>query len=167
MPKPNAKGKAALLIIAGVICVILGFVGGQLAMALQTLPGDAQDPVVTQSYVETKVGEALAALTTRVDELEAELATLKSGTTPGGTAAPSGTNPGGTTAPSGTQANQKTVKINSQTVNVRSGPSTDSARVTQLSLGDVVTVLRDEGEWYYIQIGNTTGYVAKYLTISN
>lgn len=160
MPKPNARGKAALLIIAAIIMVILGFVGGQLAMALQTLPGDAQDPVATQSYVEGKIGERLAALTTRIEELEAEVAALKGS---GTTTDPGTTNPG-TTNPGTTSSNLGTVTITGDGVNIRSGPSTDTASLGKLSKGTVVTLLSTDGNWHKIQNGNTVGYVAAYLT---
>ena len=77
MPKPNARGKVALFIIAAIIFLVVGFVCGQIVKALTTLPGDKDDPVVTQSYVEAQIGSSLAALTTRIEELEAELAALK------------------------------------------------------------------------------------------
>ncbi len=68
MPKPNARGKAALLIIAAIIFLVVGFVCGQIVKALTTLPGDADDPVATQSYVATQLGESLATLTTRLED---------------------------------------------------------------------------------------------------
>lgn len=154
MLKPNAKGKAALLIIAALIFLVIGFVCGQLAKALNTLPGDADDPVATQSYVESTVGERLATLTTRIDELEAELATLKGGTT---------TNPGTTTDPGTTTSNQSsntTLTITGNTVNVRSGPSTDDEIIASVKKGDKVTRLGTEGDWYRIQTGNITGYIS-------
>lgn len=127
VPKPNARGKAALLIIAAIIMVILGFVGGQLAMALQTLPGDAQDPVATQSYVETQVGQKLAALTTRIEELEAEVASLKSGntTTPSGTGT---TNPSGSGNVSGNQGGTSSSNLGTITI-TGDGPISVRARV--------------------------------------
>lgn len=167
MPKPNARGKAALLIIAAIIFVVVGFVCGQIAKALTTLPGDADDPVATQSYVETQLGERLATLTTRLEEVEAELAALKggSGTTNPGTTNPGTTNPGttnqGNTSNSGTTTSSgKTVRITGSTVNVRRGPGTNYEKVGSMSRGDTATLLGTEGTWYRIQTGNITGYVS-------
>lgn len=162
MPRPNAKGKAALVIIAALIFIVVGFVFGQLAKALNTLPGDADDPVATQSYVESTVGERIATLTTRIEELEAELAALKGSgvtapTTPTTPTTPS--NPTVTT-PS-TQTGTLTVTGNS--VNVRSGPGTSYDIVASVVKGDTVTKLGVEGEWYRIKTGNITGYIANYL----
>lgn len=156
MRKPNAMGKMMLLVIAAVICITVGFISGQLVKAMSTLPGDADDPVATQSYVETTVGERLAVLTTRIEELEAELSTLKGGTaTPGATTTPDpGTNDPGTTTTA------KTGTITGSTVNVRSGPGTDYSKVGSVAKGDTVKILGTEGDWYRISIGNVTGYVS-------
>ncbi|HIU10138.1 MAG TPA: SH3 domain-containing protein [Candidatus Avidehalobacter gallistercoris] len=157
MPRPNAKGKAAILIIAALIFVVIGFVCGQMAKALNTLPGNADDPVATQSYVETTVGERLADLATRIEELEAEVATLKGGSAaanPGTT-----TDPGTTTSPN-TSTTNTTLTITGSTVNVRSGPGTDYAKVASVSKGDKVTNLGAEGDWYKVQVGNVTGYIS-------
>lgn len=45
------------------------------------------------------------------------------------------------------------------TINVRSGPSTNCDRITQVSTGKLVTVLGTDNGWYHIQFGDTTGYV--------
>lgn len=169
MPKPNARGKAALLIIAAIIFLVVGFVCGQIVKALTTLPGDADDPVATQSYVETQLGERLATLTTRLEEVEAELAALKGGSTTNQNNTNQGTtnNPGGTTTNQGSTTNLgststsgKTVRITGSSVNVRRGPGTNYERVGSMSRGDTATLLGTEGTWYRIQTGNITGYVS-------
>ncbi len=164
MPRPNAKGKAALLIIAALIFIVVGFVFGQIAKALNTLPGDADDPVATQSYVESTVGERIATLTTRIEELEAELAALKGS----GVTAP--TNPSTTTPSTPTVTNPTnpstqtgTLTVTGNSVNVRSGPGTNYDIVASVVKGDTVTKLGVEGEWYRIKTGNITGYIANYL----
>ena len=165
MRKPNAMGKMMLLVVAAVICITVGFIGGQLVKAMSTLPGNADDPVATQSYVETTVGERLAVLTTRIEELEAELATLK-----GGAAAPdtgNDNNPGTTTTTPTTPSNDggKTGTVTGNTVNVRSGPGTDYSKVGSVAKGDTVKILGTEGNWYRISVGNLTGYVsAEYVS---
>lgn len=160
--KPNAKGKAALMVIGALIFIVIGFVGGQLGHALNTLPGDADDPVVTQSYVETTLGERLATLTTRIEELEAEVASLKgtgaAATTTPGTTTPTTTTPT-TTTPSTTTGTTLTVTGN--TLRVRSGPGTNYEVVSSLAKGDKVTKLGQEGDWYRIQTSDgKTGYIS-------
>ncbi|MBQ2888332.1 MAG: SH3 domain-containing protein [Firmicutes bacterium] len=165
MPRPNAKGKAALLIIAALIFIVVGFVFGQIAKALNTLPGDADDPVATQSYVESTVGERIATLTTRIEELEAELAALKGSgvTAPANPSTPTVTNPTNPTNPSTTTNQTGTLTVTGNSVNVRSGPGTNYDIVASVVKGDTVTKLGVEGEWYRIKTGNITGYIANYL----
>jgi len=171
VPRPNARGKVALFIIAAIIFLVVGFVCGQLVKALTTLPGDKDDPVVTQSYVETQIGERLATLTTRLDEVEAELAALKGSgtTTPNGTGTttPSGNgNTGTQNSGTGTSTSSQTVRITGNSVNFRSGPGTNYDSLGSLSKGDTATYLSTEGNWYKIRRGNTTGYVSSdYATL--
>lgn len=166
MPKPNARGKVALFIIAAIIFLVVGFVFGQIVKALTTLPGDKDDPVATQSYVETQLGERLATLTTRLEEVEAELAALKgsgnvstpnnggnSGTSNNGNSSITPNNQGGTST-------ARTVKITGSSVNVRRGPGTNYDIIGSMSNGATATYLGTEGSWYKIQSGNTTGYVS-------
>lgn len=168
MLKPNAKGKAALLVIAALIFLVVGFVCGQVAKGLNTLPGSADDPVATQSYVEAKVGESLATLTTRIEELEAELANLKGTGTPGATNNPGGTtnNPGGTTNPGATNnpgntTSNATMTITGNGVRLRSGAGTSYEIITSLEKGAKVTRLGTEGDWYRVQTADgTVGYVS-------
>lgn len=48
-------------------------------------------------------------------------------------------------------------------INIRAYPSTDAEIVGKMYHNNAATVLADDGEWLYIQSGNCTGYVAKYL----
>lgn len=158
-----------MFIIAAIIFLVVGFVCGQIVKALTTLPGDKDDPVATQSYVATQIGEQLAVLTTRLDELEAELAALKGSgtTTPNGTGTttPSGNGNTGTQNP-GTSTSSQTVRITGDSVRFRSGPGTNYEILGSLSKGDTATYLSTEGNWYKIRRGNTTGYVSSdYATL--
>lgn len=169
MRKPNDKGMKALYIIGALVCCAIGLVGGQMIMALNTLPGDADDPVVTQSYVETTLGERLATLTTRIEELEAEVASLK-GTAGAATTDPTTSTNQGTTTPNNagtttttpsTGNTGTTLTITGNTLNVRSGPGTSYEVVTGLVKGDTVTKLGQEGDWYRIQTSSgQTGYIS-------
>ncbi|MBQ8161260.1 MAG: SH3 domain-containing protein [Clostridia bacterium] len=54
---------------------------------------------------------------------------------------------------------------NGQNVILRAGPSTASVAITTYPVGTQVRVLRNEGSWDYISVGNQTGYMMhKYLT---
>lgn len=173
MPKPNARGKVALFIIAAIIFLVVGFVCGQIVKALTTLPGDKDDPVVTQSYVQTQIGESLATLTTRIDELEAELAALKGSGSVGGNSGNTTPNNGGNTTPnnggagnSNTSTSNQTVRITGNSVNVRRGPGTNYDIIGSMQNGDTATYIGKEGDWYQIRRGNVTGYVsATYATV--
>ena len=54
-----------------------------------------------------------------------------------------------------------TVKISSNTLNVRKGPGTGYARIGSLSNGAAVTILGEESGWYKISYNGGTGYVSK------
>lgn len=166
MKQPNVKAFTAAFAVIVVIALIIGYIIGQLGFAANTLPGDADDPVVTQSYVETTLGERLATLNTRIEELEAEVASLKGNggattTTPGTTTTtPSTTTPSTTTTTTNTNTST-TLTITGNTLNVRSGPGTNYEVVTGLTKGDKVTKLGQEGDWYRIQTsGGQTGYIS-------
>jgi N-acetylmuramoyl-L-alanine amidase len=61
-----------------------------------------------------------------------------------------------------------TGKVTAQTLNVRSGPNTNSAIIGKLSLGDLVNVYEINGYWTKIMYKNETGYVHKsYLKLKN
>ncbi len=163
MRKPNATGKVMLFVVAVAILIVIGFIIGQIATAINTLPGNSDDPVATQSYVETTVGERLAILTTRIEELEAEVATLKSGATT--TTPDTSTTTTPTTVTPSTTDGSTTGTITGSTVNVRSGPGTDYSKVGSVAKGDKVKILSTDGNWYRISIGNVTGYVsAEYVS---
>lgn len=53
--------------------------------------------------------------------------------------------------------------INSSSVNVRKGPSTDTESVTTLILNTGVTITAQTGDWYKVTYGDYTGYIYKPL----
>ena len=68
-----------------------------------------------------------------------------------------------TTAPTAPAEETKTgtVKISSNTLNVRKGPGTGYARIGSLSNGAAVTITGEEKGWYKISYNGGTGYVSK------
>lgn len=62
---------------------------------------------------------------------------------------------------------QRTGTVNASSLNVREEPSTDAEVLEQLEDGETVTILEEDGDWYLIQSGDTTGYVsAEYIELS-
>lgn len=56
--------------------------------------------------------------------------------------------------------------VTADSLNVRSGPGTDYPRIGSLVRGNKVTILSTEGDWYYISMGDVTGYVsAAYISL--
>lgn len=163
MKKPNANGKILMVVLFALIFAVAGFIVGNLSKAATNLPGSADDPVATQSYVETVVGERLATLTTRIEELEAEVASLK-GT--GATAQPptttTPTTPSTTTPSTPTTSNTTdTLTVTGNTLRVRAGAGTGYEVLASLSKGDTVTKLGTEGDWYRIKTSDgTVGYIS-------
>lgn len=49
--------------------------------------------------------------------------------------------------------------VDGGTINVRSGPGTDSERLTQVYTGKVVTILGREGDWYHVSFDGYDGYI--------
>lgn len=67
----------------------------------------------------------------------------------------------------GTSSFAATGTVNTETVNVRAGASTDATIITNLELNDSVEVLGEDGEWYQIKSENSTGYIFKeFLDVS-
>lgn len=149
------KGKIVLIVVAILVCVIIGFVAGQVVQAMTALPGTSDDPVATESYVETTIGERMATLSTQVDELEAEVAALK-GEAPSTSANKPSTSDNGNTGNTGNSS----LTITGNNVRLRSAASTNGDVIGSLSKGTTVTKLGEEGDWYRVEANGKTGYVS-------
>lgn len=152
------KGKIVLIIVAALVFITVGFVAGQVVQAMSTLPGSSDDPVATESYVETTIGERLATLSTQVDELEAEVAALK-GEAPSTASDQTSSSGNGGSADNSGDTNS-TLTITGNNVNLRSAASTNSDVIGSLSKGTTVTKLGEEGDWYKVDANGKTGYVS-------
>ena len=151
------KGKIVLIVVAILVFVTIGFVAGQVVQAMSTLPGSSDDPVATESYVETTIGERLATLSTQVDELEAEVAALK-GEAPA--SKPSQTSDNDNSNKEEENNGGEEITITGNGVNLRSAASTNSDVITTLSKGTTVTKLGEDGDWYKVETSSgQTGYV--------
>lgn len=56
---------------------------------------------------------------------------------------------------------EKTGYINESSVNMRKGAGTSYSIVKVLSLNTQLTITGEDGKWYKVKVGNTTGYVSK------
>ena len=59
---------------------------------------------------------------------------------------------------------QQYVIITNSSANIRSGPGGDYAKVTTAVKGDTFPLIREEGNWYVIDVNGQTGYVTKSLS---
>jgi len=70
-----------------------------------------------------------------------------------------------TPAPAGgTSGSLKTAVVTGSVVNIRSGPGTGNGIVTQVNLGNTLSVFAQSGDWYCVRLSNgSTGWVAGWL----
>ena len=54
-----------------------------------------------------------------------------------------------------------TVKVTTETLNLREEPSTDSDIVALISIGEECELISEEGDWYEVKYGEYTGYISK------
>lgn len=62
-----------------------------------------------------------------------------------------------------TEITVKTMYVNTSSIYVRKGPSTDTEVVDSLILNNAVKVVAENGDWYKVEIAGKTGYIAKRL----
>lgn len=56
------------------------------------------------------------------------------------------------------------LQVNTDNLNVRRKATTDSSIITKVNTGDILEILAEEDDWYYIQINDAQGYVkAEYV----
>ena len=67
----------------------------------------------------------------------------------------------------GTATAAGTVTVDTDSINVRSGPGLTHGVTGSLKRGDTVKVLGSEGDWLYVDAGSSKGYIAAYLTKSS
>ena len=176
----NNKKGLILLSLGSLVCLTVGFVLGQVVQAVTAMPGSADDPLVSQSYVEKIVGERTAAIQTQLDELKASVNN-------GGTTTPTTppTNNGGTTTTPNNNGNTtttnnngntttttKTITINAESLNVRGGAGTTYAKVGSVKKGEKYNLLETkagtDGNWYKIKLSDgKEGWIsAQYVKVN-
>ncbi|MGM9920677.1 MAG: N-acetylmuramoyl-L-alanine amidase [Bhargavaea sp.] len=57
-----------------------------------------------------------------------------------------------------------TVTVDTESINIRSGPGLTHSVTGSLKRGDTVKILGSEGDWLYVDAGSSKGYIAAYLT---
>ena len=60
-----------------------------------------------------------------------------------------------------TKVQAATGKVTTETLNLRSKASTDSAVVKLLNMDDELEILSEEGNWYKVKVGDNEGYVSR------
>ncbi len=166
------KGAVAVLVITALVFCTVGFVIGQVVNAVTLMPGGSDDPLVSQSYVDKLVGEKTLELQTQLEDLQAYVVN-------GGTVdLPSGTDPSdsgdagqtGSTGDSGTTntPTYSSVKVTSNSINIRSSASTTASIVGNAPSGTVLTYLGEttasDGVWYHVKMSNgTEGWAASWV----
>ena len=70
-------------------------------------------------------------------------------------------NNGNTNSTDKNEYTEKTGYINESSVNMRKGAGTSYNIVKVLSLNTQLTITGEDGKWYQVKVGNTTGYVSK------
>ena len=160
-----SKSSIIILVIAAVVFTGLGFVVGQV-MAEGSNPGSADDPVVSQTYVDELVGVRVTELQNQIDELNAK---ISGGATPADNTG-ADNNTGKKPTGSDTTAN-KTVTVTGDSVNVRSSASTSAGIVTTVSSGTVMSFIEqtsaDGSVWYKVKTsGGAEGWIRSDLCSS-
>lgn len=169
------KGRAAILVVAAMVFLTVGFVIGQMVQAAGVVPGSADDPLVAKSYVEEAVKKQVSNLQEKIDQLqskvtalEEQLASLSGG---GGTPAADDQGSSGDTDSSDNSgdsqaqtADGQAVVVVADTANIRSGPGTNYDKVITLVKGDSASFLGDENGWYRLRLSDgREGWVANWL----
>lgn len=159
-----SKSSVIILIIAAVVFTGLGFVVGQVVAAGNN-PGSADDPVVSESYVDKLVGDRATQLQNQIDEIMAVIDTGDNNNNNNNNDDPaSGDN-------NDSSSENKTVKVSADSVNIRSSASTSADIVTTVSSGTVLTYLgqssQSDGVWYNVKTsGGSTGWIRSDLCSS-
>jgi len=153
------KGRAALLAVASIVFLTVGFVIGQMVQAAGAIPGSAGDPLVARSYVKKIVGETVAGMQTKIDELQAAVDDLEKKVEVLSPSTPS-TSPADQEPTSGT----KVVTVTGKSANIRTGPGTNYDKITTLVQGDKASFAGEENGWYQIVLPDgRKGWVANWL----
>jgi TolA-binding protein len=166
------KGRVGLLIVASIVFLTVGFVIGQMVQAAGTIPGSAGDPLVAESYVEKTVGESVAALQTKIDELQAkvgvleqEIETLSKEKGKNDQNLNSQASLSNQTPVQNSNAGAKKVTVTGKLANIRSGPGSNHGIIATMHTGETGTYggVVQNG-WCKIVLANgREGWVANWL----
>lgn len=169
------KGRTALLVVAAMVFLTVGFVIGQMVQAAGTIPGSNGDPLVAQSYVEQVVGETVTGLQTKIDELQAKVEDLQqrvdglskeTGSSAGTSAGSVSKEPSSSNSPkeNNSSVTGKTVTVSGKAANIRTGPGTNYEIITTLSNGKKAAFIEQENGWVKLILSDgQEGWVADWL----
>lgn len=135
------------------------------ATVIQNVKKDAQVTIISRTsgwcYVETN--EVMGWVREKV--------LIDSSVVPDDLAPEEGNNPNSTTTTtqpetptsSDKQITNKVMYVNTSSIYVRKGPSTDTQIIDSLILNATVKVTAENGDWYKVEVDGKTGYIAKRL----
>ena len=165
-------GSIIVLVLAAIVFAAVGFTLGQFVNASVAIPGSADDPLVSQSFVQRYVNDRLSIMQGRIDELEAEIIRL-TGTTIEGNQGNNIQEPGNNqpdppeppTPPAPT-----TVTVREGTaINVRSSASETASIITTVNGGTTLEYLSSQNDnqgrtWYRVRLADgREGWIAGWL----
>jgi len=163
---PSMEGKQVRLLEPGTQLAIVAQHGDWWQVKL---PGGDQTAFVADWVVKPVGGEGKATVAASGPAPQLAAATPPSGVTP--QAVPVATRAGIVPPMPVTDANIKplpptptTASIAEERVNLRSGPSTDTEKVTVLTRGTPLHVMQVAGDWVRVKVGDACGWVARSLT---
>ena len=168
-------GRWAIVIIGCMLFFGIGFKAGEFVEAGGITPGSVGDPLAAKSYVDKAVGEKITELQAQAESLAAKVKDLqdtvdKLQSKVGVQTNVSGSEPAPQSAPTKSVENtEENVSPTGQTAyvkasaNVRKGPGTNYEIVSGLSNGKSVPVLKIEGDWVYVDLGDKKGWINRNL----
>ncbi len=168
-----SKGGIAVLVVAALVFATLGFVFGQVIQAAVDT-GSADNPVVTEDFVETYVGTRLADMQTKINDLEEQVLALSGGSTGDNLDVSAIPEPGSGTIttpeePSTATSSFTKVTVQADSVNVRSDASAEAEIVGNVIAETELDYLGQKNDsdgqvWYKVRLADDTeGWVASWL----
>ncbi len=162
------KGAVAVLVVTALVFGGVGFVIGQVVNAVTVMPGSSSDPLVSQSYVDDLVGQKTLELQTQLEDLQAYVVNGGSVDLPDDDVQTGSETNGNDTNSDDSDEGYTSVKVSSDSINIRSSASTSSSIVGTASSGTVLTYLGEttasDGVWYHVKLSNgVEGWAASWV----
>ncbi|MGE5396873.1 MAG: SH3 domain-containing protein [Chitinophagales bacterium] len=126
--------------------------------------GSSQDPLVTQSYVDSRLKAQNDSLQAQITALQNRIALLESKSGSGGPSTGTSSTPPSTTT---TAAKKVYPKAGSNWINIRSGPGTSYSVVAKLYPNKPATLVSQRNNWYLVKMSDgKAGWVSMDVSIA-